>query len=156
MQSMVRWNLKWLNGFQGNRLPLVRRQYHGNALGRVQLSSLWEEYDPLSMSCQQKRAQKISGEELKRDRIVGQASSARSVFQSSNDCIAISGRGRALKASGLRASLDCEWRSMFDFNLMKITAEQIQSGRTLSEALDVAEARRIYLSEEWTPLSCPP
>ncbi len=32
---------------------------------------------------------------------------------------------------------------------MKITAEQIQSGRTLSEALDVAEARSIYLSEEW-------
>ncbi len=39
---------------------------------------------------------------------------------------------------------------MFDFDLMKITAERIQSGRTLSEALDVAEARRIYLSEEWT------
>ena len=67
-------------------------------------------------------------------------------LQSSNDYIAISGRGRALKASGLRASLDCEWRSMFDFNLMKITAEQIQSGRTLSEALDVAEAQHIYLS----------
>jgi len=32
---------------------------------------------------------------------------------------------------------------------MKITAEQIQSGRTLSEVLDVAEARRICLSEEW-------
>ncbi len=73
-------------------------------------------------------------------------------FQSSNDYIAISGSGRALKASGLRASLDCEWRSMFDFNLMKIMAEQIQSGRTLSEALDVAEARRIYLSEEWIHL----
>ena len=73
-------------------------------------------------------------------------------FQSSNDYIAISGSGRALKASGSRASLDCQWRSMFDFNLMKITAEQIQSGRTLSEALDVAEARRIYLSEGWTPL----
>ncbi len=42
---------------------------------------------------------------------------------------------------------------MFDFNLMKITGEQIQSGRTLSEALDVAEARRIYLTEEWSPLS---
>ena len=53
------------------------------------------------------------------------------------------------------ASLVCEWRSMFDFNLMKITAEQIQSGRTLSEALDVAEARRIYLSEEWTPSILP-
>ena len=77
-------------------------------------------------------------------------------FQSSNDYIAISGRGRALKASGLRRSLDCKWRSMFDFNLMKITAEQIQSGRTLSEALDVAEERRIYLSEEWThPFSLP-
>ncbi len=61
--------------------------------------------------------------------------------------------GRALKASGLRASLDCEWRSMFDFNLIKITAEQIQSGRTLSEALEVAEARRIYLSVESSPLS---
>ena len=45
-----------------------------------------------------------------------------SFFQSSNDYIAISGRGRALKASGSRASLDCEWQSMFDFNLMKITA----------------------------------
>jgi hypothetical protein len=45
---------------------------------------------------------------------------------------------------------------MCDFNLMKITAEQIQSGRTLSEALDVAEARRLYLSEEWThPFSLP-
>ncbi len=45
---------------------------------------------------------------------------------------------------------------MFDFNLMKITAEQIQSGRTLSEALDVAEGRRVYLSEEWThPFSLP-
>ena len=45
---------------------------------------------------------------------------------------------------------------MCDFNLMKITAEQIQSGRTLSEALDVAEARRIYLSEEWPhPCSLP-
>ncbi len=33
---------------------------------------------------------------------------------------------------------------MFDFNLMKITAEHIQSGRMLSEALDMAEARRIY------------
>ena len=53
-------------------------------------------------------------------------------------------------------SYDREWRSMFDFNLMKITAEQIQSGRTLSEALDVAEARRIYLSEEWIhPSSLP-
>ena len=71
-------------------------------------------------------------------------------FQSSNDYIAISGSGRALKASGSRASLDCEWRSMFDFNLMKSTAEQIQSGRTLSEALDVADARPIYLSEEWS------
>ncbi len=31
-----------------------------------------------------------------------------------------------------------------------------RSGRTLSEALDVAEARRIYLSEEWThPFSLP-
>jgi len=39
---------------------------------------------------------------------------------------------------------------MFDFNLIKITAEQIHSGRTLSEALDVAEGQRIYLSEEWT------
>ena len=77
-------------------------------------------------------------------------------FQSSNDYIAISGRGRFLKPSGSRASLDCEWRSMFDFNLMKITAEQLQSGRTLSEGLDVAEARRIYLSEEWTLLSCLP
>ena len=38
------------------------------------------------------------------------------------------------------------------FNWMKITAEQIQSGGTLSEALDVAEARCIYLSEEWTHL----
>ena len=45
---------------------------------------------------------------------------------------------------------------MFDFNLMKITAEQIQSGRTLSEAFDVAEERRIYLSEEWIhPFSLP-
>ncbi len=70
-------------------------------------------------------------------------------FHSSDDYIAISGRGRALKASGLRASLDCEWRSMFDCNLMKITAEQIQSGRTLSKALEVAKARYIYLSEEW-------
>ena len=42
---------------------------------------------------------------------------------------------------------------MCDFNLMKITAEQIQTGGTLSEALDVAEVRRIYLSEEWTHLS---
>ncbi len=49
-----------------------------------------------------------------------------------------------------------QWRSMFDFNLMKITAEQIQSVRTLSEALDVAEARRIYLSEEWTHPFYPP
>ncbi len=32
----------------------------------------------------------------------------------------------------------------------------VQSGRTLSEALDVAEARRIYLTEEWThPFSLP-
>ena len=61
-------------------------------------------------------------------------------FQPSHDCIAISGRRHSLKASGSRPSLECEWRSMFDFNLMKITAEQIQSGRTLSEALDVAEA----------------
>ncbi len=60
------------------------------------------------------------------------------------------------RASGSRASLDCEWLSMFDFNLMKITAEQSQSGRTLSEVLDVAEARRIYLSDEWThPFSLP-
>ncbi len=45
---------------------------------------------------------------------------------------------------------------MCDFNLMKVTADQIQSGRTLSEALDVAEARRVYLSEEWThPFSLP-
>jgi hypothetical protein len=42
---------------------------------------------------------------------------------------------------------------MFDFNLMKITGEQTQSGRTLSEALDVAEARRIYLTEEQPHLS---
>jgi len=46
--------------------------------------------------------------------------------------------------------------SMFDFNLMKITAEQIQSGRTLSESLDVAKARHIYLTEEWTHPSCLP
>jgi len=45
---------------------------------------------------------------------------------------------------------------MFDFNLMKITAEQIQSRRTLSEVLDVAEARPIYLSEEWTHPFYPP
>ncbi len=38
---------------------------------------------------------------------------------------------------------------MFDFNLVKIASEKIKSGSTLSEALDVAEARRIYLSEEW-------
>jgi len=45
---------------------------------------------------------------------------------------------------------------MFDFNLMKSTAEQIQSGSTLSEALNLAEARRIYLSEEWIHLSSLP
>jgi hypothetical protein len=37
---------------------------------------------------------------------------------------------------------------MFDFNLMKIAGEQIESGRTLREVLDLAEARRIYLTEE--------
>ena len=45
---------------------------------------------------------------------------------------------------------------MCDFNLMKITAEQIQTGETLSEALDVAEVWRIYLSEEWTHPFCLP
>ena len=40
-------------------------------------------------------------------------------FQSSNDYIAISGRRRSLKASGSRRSLDCEWRSMLDFSLVK-------------------------------------
>jgi len=44
---------------------------------------------------------------------------------------------------------------MFDFNLMKITAEQIQSGRTLSEALDVAEARRIYFIRRMDPSILP-
>ncbi|MDA2934349.1 hypothetical protein MYX82_08390 [Acidobacteria bacterium AH-259-D05] len=77
-------------------------------------------------------------------------------FQSSNDYIAISGRRRALKASGSRASLDCEWRSKFDFNLMKITGEEVKFGRTLSQALDVAEQRRIYLSEEWIHPFSPP
>ena len=38
---------------------------------------------------------------------------------------------------------------MFDFNLMKITAEEVKSGRPLSEALDAAEAQRIWLSKEW-------
>jgi hypothetical protein len=38
---------------------------------------------------------------------------------------------------------------MFDFNLVKIAGEQVKSGSTLSEALDQAEAQRIYLSEEW-------
>ena len=73
-------------------------------------------------------------------------------FQSSNDYIAISGRRGSLKGSGSRPSLDCEWRSMFDFNLMKIAGEEVQSGRMLSEALDAAEARRIYLTDEWTHL----
>ena len=69
-------------------------------------------------------------------------------FQSRNDYIAISGSRRALKASGSPPSLDCEWRSMFDFNSMKITAEEVKSGRPLSEALDAAEAQRIWLSKE--------
>ena len=62
---------------------------------------------------------------------------------------------RSLKASGSRPSLDCEWRSMFDFNLVKIAAEQIKSGRSLKQALDAAEAHRIYLSEEWIHPSLP-
>jgi hypothetical protein len=32
---------------------------------------------------------------------------------------------------------------------MKIAGEEIKSGRPLSEVLAVAEARRIYLTEEW-------
>ncbi len=45
---------------------------------------------------------------------------------------------------------------MFNINLMKITAEQIQSGSTLSEALNLAEALRIFLSEEWIHPFCRP
>ena len=44
--------------------------------------------------------------------------------------------------------MDCEWRSMFDFNLMKIAGEQIKSGSTLSEALDVAKGDLYVKSEE--------
>jgi len=38
---------------------------------------------------------------------------------------------------------------MFDFNFVNITAEQVKSGRPLSQALDAAEAQRIWLSDEW-------
>ena len=38
---------------------------------------------------------------------------------------------------------------MFDFNFVNITAEQVKTGRSLSEALDLAEAQRTWLSDEW-------
>ena len=44
---------------------------------------------------------------------------------------------------------------MFDFNLVKIAGAQVKSGSTLSEALDQAEAQRIYLSEDMDPSILP-
>ena len=88
----------------------------------------------------EQRAEEIDSEDKRR--LLG------TFFQSNNDYIAISGSRRTLKASGSRPSLDCEWRSMFNFNLLKIAAEKVLSGRPLSEALDLAEAERIWLSDE--------
>ena len=63
-------------------------------------------------------------------------------FQSSNDYIALSGSSGTSKASGSR-------RSMFNFNLLKLTAEKVKSGRPLGEDLDLAERERVWLTDEW-------